>query len=54
MAELPKDDAFGVLGLFLFHMINNEKKRNTHEEWLVGKAIAPRAYDSIVIVVVTT
>jgi len=35
-------------------MINNEKKRNADEEWHVDKAIAPQAYNSIVIVVVTT
>jgi hypothetical protein len=28
MAELPKDDAFGMLGLFIWHTINSEAQEN--------------------------
>ena len=31
MAELPKDDNFGQLGLFILHTINARQKRRMHE-----------------------
>jgi hypothetical protein len=45
MTELPKDDAFGVLGLYLFVLrVMTGKKRNNHEKLVFMKMLLLRKY----------